>query len=615
MSLIKANAVQVGQSPTATQNFTLAVPSSPDGTIKLARGNAGATTQDVMNVSNAGVVSFPQGLGNISNSTAIATGSTTARSLANRFADVVNVKDFGAVGDGVADDTAAIQAAIDISSTQNRSLLFPKGVYGVTTIFTNKQCCTWYFQQAELKGIASTATDCIVKFDGVRCMIYGMVLNVNKNTNYVCALNWYDATASSQYNNFFGLSILFAKKGIIYGPITGSSTGFAQSENAIFGYTSYGVWVPVTMNHSNGVLFFSGSQLVAHNDGWGVLFDNTQNFAFDAIAGVLVLEGSELQNSIANTSSFGAIVNGIGAEVYLNGCITEFNVPFRISGNLRINGGRVINTQSLTDMFYFPTTANSLSKLYASEVYFYRPNGTGSFSARNFVNNTGAASTIEITFDNCQIWDWANFVPLVSDNNQSATFNKCRWYPDGTQNANLEVYLLDTKNSNLIDKQGIDFKGYTTDGFYGNTQFGGFTFALNADVPNSFYEKSLSVIPLGQAGVFTIDPTSLATIKSTGFIVKQFDKFVIEGWFRKVTSGTAFIGMAAYDSSGTLLVSGFIPSTSSLQSLTTSWKYIRTTVSIPSGSSAAYVGFGIYGNVTEVRMCGLKISRANWNQP
>jgi parallel beta-helix repeat protein len=127
MSLIKANAVQIGQSNTATQNFTLAVPSSPDGTIKLARGNAGATTQDVMNVSNAGVVSFPQGLGNISNSTAIATGSTTARSLANRFADVVNVKDFGAVGDGVADDTAALQAAIDYAITNKGVLNFEQG--------------------------------------------------------------------------------------------------------------------------------------------------------------------------------------------------------------------------------------------------------------------------------------------------------------------------------------------------------------------------------------------------------------------------------------------------------------------------------------------------------
>jgi hypothetical protein len=130
MSLIKANAVQIGQSNDATDNFTLAVPSSPDGTIKLARGNSGATTQDVMNVSNAGVVSFPQGLGNISNSTAIATGSTTARSLANRFADIYNVKDFGAVGDGVTDNQAAFQAAINTAlSAGGGTIYIPKGVY------------------------------------------------------------------------------------------------------------------------------------------------------------------------------------------------------------------------------------------------------------------------------------------------------------------------------------------------------------------------------------------------------------------------------------------------------------------------------------------------------
>jgi len=183
MSLIKANAVQIGQSNTATQNFTLAVPSSPNGTIKLARGNAGATTQDVLNVSTTGVVSFPQGFatssitanvtgnltgdvfasngtskilengtngtdatftgsvsggtlsGNASSATALATGSTAARSLANRFGDVVNVKDFLCIdglpvaGDGVHDDTTGIQAAIDTNS----QVYFPKGKYRITS--------------------------------------------------------------------------------------------------------------------------------------------------------------------------------------------------------------------------------------------------------------------------------------------------------------------------------------------------------------------------------------------------------------------------------------------------------------------------------------------------
>src|SRR5689334_13706296 len=40
------------------------------------------------------------------------TGGSTARSLRDRFADVVNVRDFGATGNGTTDDTAAWNAAL-----------------------------------------------------------------------------------------------------------------------------------------------------------------------------------------------------------------------------------------------------------------------------------------------------------------------------------------------------------------------------------------------------------------------------------------------------------------------------------------------------------------------
>jgi hypothetical protein len=59
----------------------------------------------------------------------------TARTVAAKLADVVSVKDFGAVGDGVADDTAAIQAAFTsllLNSAKTKQLYFPAGYYLIT---------------------------------------------------------------------------------------------------------------------------------------------------------------------------------------------------------------------------------------------------------------------------------------------------------------------------------------------------------------------------------------------------------------------------------------------------------------------------------------------------
>ena len=59
-----------------------------------------------------------------------------AFSTGNKPNEVVSVKDFGAVGDGVTDDTVAIQAALDSAVTNNRKLIFLAGNYRTTQTIT-----------------------------------------------------------------------------------------------------------------------------------------------------------------------------------------------------------------------------------------------------------------------------------------------------------------------------------------------------------------------------------------------------------------------------------------------------------------------------------------------
>ena len=81
--------------------------------------------------------------GNVSSSTVLATGATTARSLGDIADDVVNVKSFGATGNGVTDDSAAINAAISYirnaddaagaASINKYELYLPEGTYKITS--------------------------------------------------------------------------------------------------------------------------------------------------------------------------------------------------------------------------------------------------------------------------------------------------------------------------------------------------------------------------------------------------------------------------------------------------------------------------------------------------
>lgn len=95
-----------------------------------------------------------------------------------KLRQTVSVKDFGAVGDGVTDDTTAIQAALDAAA--GRALYFSEGVYAINDTLTVSADTTVYgdgygsvvYQTAREKNIFDLSNNCVVemlrlKGDGV----------------------------------------------------------------------------------------------------------------------------------------------------------------------------------------------------------------------------------------------------------------------------------------------------------------------------------------------------------------------------------------------------------------------------------------------------------------
>lgn len=96
---------------------------------------------DATSLKSGGALGTPSS-GTLTNCTGLpGTGATflqagtgaTSRTVQAKLRDVVSVNDFGAVGDGVTDDTAAIQAAIDALPAAGGGLYFPTGTFLVSS--------------------------------------------------------------------------------------------------------------------------------------------------------------------------------------------------------------------------------------------------------------------------------------------------------------------------------------------------------------------------------------------------------------------------------------------------------------------------------------------------
>ena len=99
--------------------------STMQGNIDVVQANLDAYIASLAASSGSSLVGFIQ-----------PSAEAAARTVEEKLSDTVNVFDFGAVGDGVTDDTAAIQAAIDALPSTGGVVFFNPGTYLISSTLT-----------------------------------------------------------------------------------------------------------------------------------------------------------------------------------------------------------------------------------------------------------------------------------------------------------------------------------------------------------------------------------------------------------------------------------------------------------------------------------------------
>lgn len=298
---------------------TVAAGSTPETTGGISAGAWVDRTDltlrsDLASESGSGLVGYqPAGTGAV---------ATTVQS---KLRESVSVKDFGAVGDGVTDDTAAIQAALNASAAASQRLVITNGSFSITGVSApaNTNLC---FDGGK---IVARNTTTVLTIAGSNVTVENPVIDLN----------------SQSYRGIFALSVSNIK-----------IVGTARVFNAKTGGSSY----------NGGMIFESVSGLVVddviaetiYQNGAGIAglyraFELNQCSNFSV--GTVYVNGADISFNIPDSSN--GFVNALSAitltdnGVYMQG--TTSNVTF---GDVKVNTcgeGVVFNCSGLASGIHF----------------------------------------------------------------------------------------------------------------------------------------------------------------------------------------------------------------------------------------------------------------------
>jgi hypothetical protein len=498
-------------------------------------------------------------------------GNTNTTQSAVYNEDVISVKGYGAVGDGVTDDTLAIQAIFDDpSNLADTAFFFPNGVYLVTEIvIRDKQRIVVHGDGAVLMGAASTPLDCLLRlhnvsrsrFSGLK--YYGEKDGDSNAGNYTCAIHitsnstradlpWLGASPSNQNWIMDGECVKF-KAGIVSGNHLGESPQHreAQDSNYVSRFYFRSVMQPYYGNGLNTGIFFAETdftpqQFSASSSWW----DDNESFIARNDEGRAVFSACIFQKAVQGGWTFYGkdikIAGGSqwesGAPNYITGdfsvseahrgyCVGLLEPMWQVApgteGTLTISGSewRRINTDGTKDdtPVLFGTAEGSNK---------YKVNIKDSILSEWYFNPTVATSTTR------QLFRGGDFRMTNVEIRNSSNFESFIFHGLGKTITNVDT----TGNSMSTVADTADKGGWLVSGLQGGN-----------------FQKITSDIPSTSTAAFAIETVGFTgTIAgaggTSGFRVESGFDYTLTAYFKRFTgTGNIFIGISWFDFGGTLL--------------------------------------------------------------